>query len=60
MEEKKEIERLDSIKVNLTSTGKYSYEVKRYYDYSEDDPAVVIKSIKEIYERLKGEFNADS
>ena len=58
MEEEKRIdERLDSIKVAMTSKGLYSFEVKRYYDFSHDEPKLVIASIKKIYEQLKESFN---
>ena len=49
-------DRLDSIKVGVTSKGLHSFEVKRFYDFRFDDPALVIKSIKKMYATLKEEF----
>ncbi len=56
-EEFKQDCRLDSIKVSCTSKGAFSFEVKRYYDHNEDEPALVIQSIEKIYRVLKGKFN---
>ena len=55
-EEKRADERMDSIKVNCTSKGAYSFEVKRYYDFRHDEPKLVIQSIKKIYDELKESF----
>ena len=55
-EEKRTDERLDSIKVNMTSKGLYSFEVKRYYDFRYDEPKLVIASIKKMYDELKNSF----
>lgn len=57
-EEKKVDERLDSIKVAMTSKGAFSFEVKRYYNHCLDEPALVIQSIEKIYDVLKGKFKA--
>ena len=60
MAEKEEIfEARDSIKVNCTSKGAFSFEVKRYYDFRYDDPELVIKSIEKIYGILKGKFKGE-
>jgi len=55
-EKDQDYERPDSIQVNRTSTGKYSFKVKRYYDFSQDDPEKVIDSMNKIYEKLRKDF----
>jgi hypothetical protein len=51
-EEIKQDERLDSIKVSMTSKGIFSFEVKRYFDFRHDESELVIKSIEKIYVKL--------
>ena len=46
----------DSIKVNKGMNGKYSFEIKRYYNFDKTIPADVIKQIVDIEERLQKEF----
>jgi hypothetical protein len=50
------IDRPDSIKVGRTSTGKYSFEIKRYFDYAIDEPELVIKGMKKIMDNLSETF----
>jgi len=55
-EQTKTYERLDSIEISMTSKGAYSFKIKRYYDYSQDDPELVIKSIKKMHDNLRQTF----
>ena len=50
------MEKQDSIKVSKTATGKFSFEVKRYYDFDKTDPEEIIEQIKRIYEELEKGF----
>ena len=50
------IEKQDSIKVSKTATGKFSFEVKRYYDFDKTNPEEIIEQIETIYERLERTF----
>lgn len=59
MEEKEVFEPRDSIEVSCTSKGVYSFKVKRYYDFGQDEPPLVIKSIKKIYDELKESFKEE-
>jgi len=52
-------DRQDSIKVNKTTTGKYSFEVKRYYNRIETEPNTVINDIKNIYIELGEKFKEE-
>ena len=49
-------ENQDSIKVSKGMNGKYSWEIKIYYNVEETNPNNVIKKIKEINNILKKEF----
>jgi hypothetical protein len=51
------LEKRDSIKVSRTATGKFSFEVKRYYDFDKTKPDDVIKQIAGIYEELEKRFS---
>ena len=53
---KKILEQRDSIKVCKTATGKYNFEVKRYYDFDKVTPEDVIGQIENIYNKLKEKF----
>ena len=50
------LERRDSIKVSRTATGKFSFEVKRYYDFGKTMPGDVIEQIEGIYNELEKRF----
>ena len=50
-------EQRDSIRVSRTTTGKFSFEVKRYYDFDKTKPEVIIEQIKGIYEKLESCFS---
>jgi len=57
-EEKQSYERLDSISVSMTSKCAFSFEFKRYYCYTDDDPELVIKSIKKMLDNRKSTFKS--
>ena len=59
VEEVKQDERLDSIRVSQGASEKFGFEVKRYFDYSKDDPKLVIQSIEKMYDELKGKFKGE-
>jgi len=50
-------EQRDSIKVSRTAAGKYSFEVKRYYDFDKTKPEDIIEQIEDIYEELGKRFS---
>lgn len=52
-------ERPDSIKVSRGVNNKFSFEIKRYYDFGKDEPNLVIRSIEKIYEELKQTFELE-
>jgi len=49
-------ERPDSIEVAQGASGKFSFKVKRYYNHNEDDPKLVIDSMKKAYDYAKVTF----
>lgn len=49
-------ERQDSIKISKGMNGKYSFEVKRYYDFTSIEPKTIIKQIQQIDNELKKSF----
>ena len=49
-------EQQDSIKVSKGMNGKYSFDVKRYYDFTSTEPKIVIKQIQQIDNELKKTF----
>jgi len=57
-DEKELIENRDSIKVSRTTTGKYSFEIKRYYDFKTEPHEKVIKSIEDISKSLSEKFKS--
>ena len=50
-----EFERLDSIKVSKNSKG-YTWEIKRYYDFSRMTPEAVIAQIDDVNKKLQEKF----
>ena len=56
MEKENKMEKTDSIKVSRGMGGKYSFEIKRYYDSDKDDPEQVIENMKKIEDKLNEEF----
>jgi len=50
------VEKQDSIKVSRTATGRFSFEVKRYYNFDKTKPEEIIEQIKQIYEELEKRF----
>ncbi len=50
------LEKRDSIRVSMTSAGKFSYDVKRYYDFDKTDSDDVIRQIEDIYIELANRF----
>lgn len=58
-EKQKVSENQDSIKVSQGASGKFSYEVKRYYDSATMDLDKVIDSIKRTYDYAKARFEGE-
>jgi len=52
-------EKQDSIKVSKGMNGKYSFEVKRYYDFEKTEPKTIIEQLGEIDRQLKEKFGAE-
>jgi len=52
-------EKQDSIKINRTSAGKYSFEIKRYYNADKDNANEIINEIKLIENKLDEKFNGE-
>jgi len=48
-------EKLDSIKVSKTSAGKYSWEIKLYFDKDKEKttPTLIIEELKKANEQMK-------
>jgi len=46
----------DSIEINRTAKGNYTWKIKRYYDKSQTEAEDVIKYIEEIDKKLKEKF----
>lgn len=59
--EKEELnnEKQDSIKLNRTSKGLTSWELKRYFDHDKTKPEEVIKQLEAIDQRLKEKFGGE-
>ena len=51
------LEKRDSIRVSMTSAAKFSFDVKRYYDFAKTKPEVVIGQIEDIYTELAKKFS---
>jgi hypothetical protein len=49
-------ERTDSIKVSRTTAGKYSWEIKCYYNPAESNEGFIIQKIEAINMTLKDKF----
>ena len=49
----------DSIKVARNAAGKYSFEVKMYYDSVNTTPDVVLDTIKQTYSKLEQQYNQE-
>lgn len=58
-EENLTADKQDSIKVSKGMNGKYSFEIKRYYDFSSTESKRVIKQLKQITVEMKKEFDED-
>lgn len=52
-------DRTDSIKVSRTSAGKYSWEIKCYYNPIESSEGFVIEKIEAINMTLRDKFQGD-
>ena len=59
MEMKNEMLKQDSIKVTKTATGKYTYEMKLYYDSSITNSESVINDLHRIYKNLELKFGGE-
>lgn len=58
MEEQRQVsEKQDSIKVSKSTTGKYSWDIKLYYDSSKVLGKDVIGHLKELDRQLQLEFD---
>lgn len=51
------LEKRDSIRVSMTSAGKFSFDVKRYYDFGKTKPEVIVGQIDGIYTELAKKFS---
>ena len=51
-------EQQDSVKVSRNSKG-YTWEIKRYYDFSQTKPEAVIKQIENINKELQQKFGGE-
>lgn len=49
----------DSIEINRTAKGSYTWKIKRYYDHSKTQPNDVITQIETIDKELKKKFGED-
>ena len=52
-------EKQDSIKINRTSKGAYSWEIKRYYDFDKMSFEQVIQQIEKIDKELANKFREE-
>ena len=53
-------ERQDSIKISKGMNGKYSFEIRRYYDFEKTKPKDVINQLQSIDTELKTAFGGGS
>lgn len=55
MNEEKTIinERPDSIKISKNASGKYTYEIKRYFDATKNTPELVIAAMKKTEQEIQ-------
>jgi len=60
MSEETLTEKQDSIKVSKGMNGKYSFEIKRYYDFEKTKPKDVIQQLQKIDAELKTTFGGGS
>ena len=49
----------DSIEINRTAKGTYTWKIKRYYDHSKTKPEDVMGQIERIDKELKKKFGDD-
>lgn len=55
-ENKTQPEKPDSVKVSKTSTGKYSFEIKLYFNREKEDYQDITNRMKDIETSLKTKF----
>ena len=56
MIEEKKNEKINSIKISRGMSGKYSFEIKNYYNPEEETPEKVIECMKKTEDKLNKEF----
>ena len=59
MEAEIKSEKQDSIKLSKTSTGKYSHEIKLYFDDKDDKAETIIDRIKLLDQTMKDSFKEE-
>ena len=52
-------EKQDSLKISKGMNGKYSFEAKRYYDFTKTKPEEVIQQLAEIDKKMKEKFGSE-
>ena len=52
-------EKQSSIGISKTSTGKYSWDLKLYFNESDENPSDIIARLKMIDNEMKTNFNGD-
>lgn len=52
-------EKQDSIEINRTAKGTYSWKIKRYYNFSDTKHNDIINDIEKIDQELKNKFKTD-
>jgi len=49
----------DSIEINRTAKGTYTWKIKRYYDHGKTKPEEVMGQIEKIDKELKAKFETE-